>query len=134
MVRLILIYSSIIGVMVSSSAAIACRSPLSEYTIFFDGAPTPPKEAAPIQTRVRILDVVDTNGRATADAVVLEDVRGLKAGDAIQLEYRLTSCGPYQRAGDEGTIYATKGDTGAFHPFMRPVGGGMIQAPRELHN
>lgn len=111
-----------------SKPAAACMGPDMEAQIFFPDTVEAPQAA--VAARLRIESVSADNLPQEARAVVIESLRGdLREGDSVTLAYEVSSCGPHVRAGDEGVVYAEKGE-GRYLPYTYRTSDARVSPPR----
>jgi len=110
----------------------ACLGPSLEFTLFFETIPNPQPDADVI-AKVSLSDMND--GAATVTIVELfktSDQR-VHQGDKIVMKFMDTSCGPYRRHGDKGTIIAKVGvdieDRLVLCAYTRRFQDGMLYPP-----
>lgn len=118
---------AVAGVM-PHKGALACMGYDQESTLFFNNLPGDIEAAADVVAVVALDDASDwDNARDPAwnglQASVKSVRKGpLKAGDSVRLEFSLTSCGPWHKAGEEGLVAArlvTQPDGGfTLAPYM----------------
>jgi len=96
--------------LLASPQVYACRD--DGETLFFDTIPNPPPDADVI-AKISLSDVKNDQGIVTATATVIQvlktsDTR-VHQGSKIAMKFTKTSCGPWARNGNEGTIIAKVG-------------------------
>ena len=113
--------------LIAPMQANACVGAISDDTLFFDAA-ADAQPRADVIAKVTLLDVsLHDAFKVIATARIQEVLRSsdhsLHQGSIITLKYLLTSCGPNNRRGSEGTIMAKARSDGrgllVLYPFMR---------------
>ena len=99
-----------LGALLTATAAQACRGPDLEDTLFFTVVPealtSEPVVAKVILEDVQLRDFYKGLASARVQQVLRAPGGTLRTGDTVSLRYQVSSCGPYHRAGEQGTIVA----------------------------